>query len=259
MMKVKLLLLLAALLILLFTSGCSEEPAGSVGPEEPVEPDQVENNLPPEIEAWLEDSLMLFLGQARSYEGKLYLLATYGEQMTGGFIVEIVTIEEEADRLVVTVNFSDPGGDEMVTQALTYPFDLVVIDDPGLPVEFMATGSQDYLPTLYGLEYLPSGSHGSQWIRIFKPLPGDPVDDRFKVEGIGNVFEGNIQYRLLDADHKRLDEGFTTAAMGDWGFFSFEMETGGLISGSALVLELFTGSPKDGSEENLVSIDLTVK
>jgi serine protease Do len=49
MMKGKLLLLLAALLILLFTSGCSEEPAGSVGPEEPVEPGQsnqtIENSL----------------------------------------------------------------------------------------------------------------------------------------------------------------------------------------------------------------------
>ncbi len=256
-MKTKLIISLVLVFILLVTGGCSAWFAG--GPDEPGEPDQEENSLPPEIEKWVEDSLTIFVGQARRFEDKLYLLATYGEKMTGGYLVEITAVSEEADRLVVTVNFSDPGEDEMVTQALTYPYDLAVIDDPGLPVEFIATGAQSYLPTLYGLDYLPAGSYGSQWIRIFRPLPGDLVEDTFRVEGIGNVFEGNIQYRLLDAGSNLLDEGFVTAAMGDWGFFSFELEAGGLTGGSALLLELFTESPKDGSLENLVSIDLTVK
>ncbi len=252
------LLVMVALSLLLF-SGCTDLPADPDNDVIPDDQDLREEVLPEEIKAWQEGSLTLFLGQARVHNGKLYLLVTYGEKPTGGYSVEITDLVERDGRLEVTVNFTDPAEDEMVTEALTYPYDLEVIDDPGLPVEFVATGAQVYVPTLYGLEYLPTGHYGSGWIRVFRPLPGDQVENSFRVEGIGNVFEGNIRYRLLNAEGNPLAEGFTTAAMGDWGFYSFELETGDLASGSAIVLEFFTESPKDGSLENLVSIDLTVK
>jgi hypothetical protein len=252
-------ILLLAMVALLFFSGCADQPVDQDNVVNPEDQDLQEDVLPEEISTWVEESLMLFLGQARVYNDKLYLLVTYGEKPTGGYSVAITDITERDDRLEVTINFTDPAEDEMVTQALTYPYELVVIDDPGLPVDFIATGAQEYLPTLYGLEYLPVGNYGSEWIRVFRPQPGDQVEDSIIVEGIGNVFEGNIQYRLLDADGTLLDEGFTTAMMGDWGFYSFVVKTGGLASGSAIVLELFTESAKDGSVENLVSIKLTAK
>lgn len=258
-MEMKTYLLVMVALSLLFFSGCTDLPADPDNDVIPDDQDLREDDLPEEIKAWQEDSLTLFLGQARVQNGKLYLLVTYGEKTTGGYSVEITDIVVKDDRLEVKVNFYDPGEDEMVTQALTYPYDLAVIDDPGLPVEFVATGAQDYVPTLYGLEYLPTGHYGSGWIRIFRPLPGDQVENSFRVEGIGNVFEGNIRYRLLNAQGSLLAEGFTTAAMGDWGYYSFELETGNLASGSDIVLEFFTESPKDGSLENLVSIDLAIK
>lgn len=257
-MKRLLLLVMVGFLVLLFC-GCTDQPADHDNGLIPDDQDLREDVLPEEISAWVEDSLTLFLGQTRIHNGKLYLLVTYGEKPTGGYLVEITDITERDDHLEVTINFTDPAEDEMVTQALTYPYELVVIDDPGLPVDFVATGSQEYLPTLYGLEYLPVGNYGSEWIRVFRPLPGDQVENSIIVEGIGNVFEGNIQYRLLDAGGIILAEGFTTAMMGDWGFYSFELAASGLVSGSAILLELFTESAKDGSIENLVSIELTVK
>jgi len=247
-----------ALLVLLFT-GCTDQPADQDNGVIPNDQDLREDELPEEISAWVEGSLTLFLGQARVYNDKLYLLVTYGEKPTGGYLVEITDVTERDDRLEVTVTFSDPAEDEMVTQALAYPYELLMIDDPGLPVVFIATGAQEYLPTLYGLEFLPVGNYGSEWIRVFRPLLGDQVANSIIVEGIGNVFEGNIQYRLLDAGGIILAEGFTTAMMGDWGFYSFELATSGLVSGSAILLELFTESAKDGSIENLVSIELTAK
>jgi hypothetical protein len=46
--------------------------------------------------------------------------------------------------------------------------------------------------------------------------------------------------------------------MGDWGYFSFEIEiTEAIESGTPLLLELYTLSPKDGSIQDLVQIELT--
>ena len=82
------------------------------------------------------------------YEEILYILVTYGEKPTGGFEVEITGIAEEEDKIVVTVEFTEPGKDDMVTQALTYPYDLAMMDDPGLPVKFVATGAETEVPVL---------------------------------------------------------------------------------------------------------------
>jgi hypothetical protein len=112
---------------------------------DPTDPDQ----LPADIQAWIEVSREKFQAQTRKDNGLLYILITYGEKPTGGYAVEITGVEEKADRLVVTVKFTEPGPDDMVTQALTYPYDLMVIDDPDLPtVEFVATEAESSIPIL---------------------------------------------------------------------------------------------------------------
>lgn len=115
------------------------------GPDEPEEvtlPDE----LPAEVQAWIDAATDNFGGQTFAHEGILYLLVTYGEKPTGGYAVEITDITEEEGKLVVTAHFTEPGEDEMVTQALTYPYDLAMLDDPGLPVEFVASGAETIIP-----------------------------------------------------------------------------------------------------------------
>ncbi len=145
MFKQKWLLLLLALLFLV-AAGCGQE-------QLPTEPDSDEgveivlpDQLPAEVEEWIEDSRQELAGQTYELEGVLYLLVTYGERPTGGYDVEITDIAIQDDKVVVTAEFTEPAEDEMVTQALTYPYDLAMIEDPDLPVEFVATGAETEIP-----------------------------------------------------------------------------------------------------------------
>ncbi len=146
--KIFIVLLLAGALIVM--SGCEEpvdqfEPAD---PEEAVDPPAMElsDQLPLEVEQWIEQSIERFKAGTFEHEGILYLLVSYGEKPTAGYEVEITDITEEDDKLVVTANFTEPGEDDVVAQVITYPFDLAMLDDPGLPVEFVATGAETEIP-----------------------------------------------------------------------------------------------------------------
>ena len=238
--------------ILLLLVGCAEE-----GSDADL-PGAIDETLPAAIETWIENSLTTFIGQSYSYDDQLYILVTYGMKPTGGYAVEISDVEITDDRVIVRATFRVPGEDEMVTEALTYPYDLTVIKNPGLPVEFVAEGAESYLPTLYGLDHLNPITAESQWIKIVKPAPGEAVNHSFTVEGIANVFEGTVNYSLTAPTDHILTEGFTMGAMGDWGYFSFEIDiTADIESGTPLLLELYTLSPKDGSVQDLLQIELS--
>jgi len=143
----KSIMIVAVLVLsLLFVSGCGD----SVRADEPEEPEEITlpDELPAKIQAWIDASQEKFGAQTMVYEEILYMLVTYGEKPTGGFEVEITGIEQKDDKIVVTVDFSEPGKDDMVTQALTYPYDLAMMDDPGLPVEFAATGAETEVPVI---------------------------------------------------------------------------------------------------------------
>jgi hypothetical protein len=57
--------------------------------------------------------------------GKNYLAAFAGERNTGGYGVEIIEVVLVDSELIVSVEISEPGPDMVVTDALTYPMDLV--------------------------------------------------------------------------------------------------------------------------------------
>ena len=141
-------ILVVAILVLslLFVAGCGDP----VKADEPDEPEEITltDELPGEVQAWIDTSQEIFGAQTKLHEEILYMLVTYGEKPTGGYVVEITGISEEEDKILVTIHFSEPGEDDMVTQALTYPYDLAMTDDPGLPVEFVATGAEIEVPVI---------------------------------------------------------------------------------------------------------------
>lgn len=242
-------------LILVFAFACSNRQVNLDRPEK--------GDLSERVAAWLEDSLDMFIGQQYRHDGKLYILVTYGEKPSGGYAVEITDLQYEQDRLVVTVNFIEPKKGDMVTDDLTYPYDLIVIDDPDLPVKFDAVGAEEYIPTLYGLNQLLPVAAGSQFIKIFAPQPGETVPEFFTVHGIANVFEGTVQYQLTTGGGEEIAEGFATGMMGDWGYFSFTVNLVGEVkSGTQLLLEIYSPSiisPKDENRYNLVTLELFVE
>ena len=244
--------LLAALFLIAIT-GCLPEG---------VEPENRQNALPPEIEDWVNSSKEIFLGQSRYFAERFYVLATYGVKPTGGYAVKIVQIEEREDRLIVTVRFERPAEDAVVSEAITYPYDLAIIETKPLPVDFIALGAEEYVPTLVGFPgdgpwELPGIVAESEMVKVFNPVPGDKVTSIFKLEGMANVFEGTVIYRLRDGSGALITEGIMTGAMGDWGYYSTMVEiVDKLGNGELLKLELYTESAKDGSVQDLVEIEL---
>ncbi|MDW7739703.1 MAG: protease complex subunit PrcB family protein [Bacillota bacterium] len=140
----KLLVVMILALALLFITACGVPTESGEEPGEVTLPDE----LPAEVQAWIDSRIEQFGAQTFRHEGILYLLVTYGEKPTGGFEVEITDISEEEDKLVVTANFVEPGEEDVVIQALTYPYDLAMLEDPGLPVEFIATGAESEVPVI---------------------------------------------------------------------------------------------------------------
>ncbi len=55
------------------------------------------------------------------------VLASLGQQNTGGYSVSITALQLEGDTLVVVGKAKRPGADDIVTQALTYPYAAAVI------------------------------------------------------------------------------------------------------------------------------------
>jgi hypothetical protein len=254
------------MLLLLILPGCGgqvsppDDNGTPINGENDVNDENGEDGLQLELEAWIEDSKAVFLGQSRELEGTQYILVTYGEKETGGFIVAITGYEVGEEYVEVTVNFSEPNDDEAVTMALTYPYDLLEIEATGLPVQFIAEGDEDFVPELRGIDYLQPVVARSRWILLFSPTPGSQVGRQFRVEGVGNVFEGNIQYRLKDADDTVLISGHTTAEMGNWRNFTIDIIVDEDVDvDEGLLLELFTRSAKDGSIENLIQIELELE
>jgi len=56
------------------------------------------------------------------------VLLTPGRCPTGGYWVQITAIEQQGNRLTIHGIANAPGPDEMVTQAITYPYAAAVID-----------------------------------------------------------------------------------------------------------------------------------
>lgn len=243
------------------------ESCGEPGAEEAVPPaseplpgpaDAALESLPAELAEWVNYSRRILLAQTREHNGKLYLLVTYGQMPSGGYRVEMSSVKEEEDGILVEVVFREPAPGEIVTEALTYPYALEVIEATDKPVEFIASGSRLHLPRLYGLEWLPPLVAGDELIRILKPSPGETVSPGFTVQGIELVFEGTVLYRVLNEEGRAVDEGIGMSGHGtDWGLFTVQPDLPAEMGrNKALTVEIYAESPIDGSEEYMVSLPL---
>jgi len=250
-LRKRFLIVLFAVILLVGCGRQAAPPTPAPGPEKP---------RPEVIQAWIEDSRTIFLGQSKELDGTLYLLVTYGEKPTGGYVVEIGDVIVAADKVTVPVRFKKPAPGDMVTQALTYPYDLEAVKATGVPVEFVPSGDEEYLPALVGIDELQPIVAGSAGVKIFAPLPESMVSRKFVLEGVANVFEGNVQYKLLDGEGRLLDRGFTTAAMGDWGYFRADLSVPEEVAaGKSLLLDVFTVSAKDGSLEQQILYEIVLR
>lgn len=106
----------------------------------------------------------------------------------------------------------------------------------------------------------------SDRISITIPTPGDqtpgntPFADSLRIAGTARVFEATVTWRVRDSAGKVVATSHFNASLGSsalWGWFDNGFALPASLHGK-VTLEVYEVSPKDGSEQGLVAIPLTV-
>jgi hypothetical protein len=106
----------------------------------------------------------------------------------------------------------------------------------------------------------------SDRISIMIPKPGDqtpgntPFADSLRIAGTARVFEATVTWRVRDSAGKVVATSHFNASLGSsalWGWFDNGFALPTSLHGK-VTLEVYEVSPKDGSEQGLVAIPLTV-
>jgi hypothetical protein len=82
-----------------------------------------------------------------------------------------------------------------------------------------------------------------------------------RVTGAARVFEANVVWRVKDSAGKVIADGHFLTSLGSspiWGTFDTNLMLPRTFTGNA-TLELYEASPRDGSEQGLVQIPLTIR
>jgi len=103
-------------------------------------------------------------------------------------------------------------------------------------------------------------------IAVYLPVPEQGAGDRATgctctVRGVARVFEANVVWRVRDGNGREVSRGNTTASRGTspvWGVFETPVTIPPGTAGQPTV-EVFWASPRDGSEQDIVSIPLTLR
>lgn len=94
----------------------------------------VEKDQP--MENWIED-IKHEPGEYQYPENERIYLIAAGEQNTGGYSVQITEEEREGDDLTLYYRINAPGPDDIVTQAITYPYLLIEVAEGIEEVNFI--------------------------------------------------------------------------------------------------------------------------
>ena len=102
-------------------------------------------------------------------------------------------------------------------------------------------------------------------IAVYLPVPDQGAGDRAtgcacRVRGAARVFEGNIRWRVRDGTGRVVAQGSTTASRGTgpvWGLFTTTVTIPADIAGQPTI-EVYSVGPRDGSEQDVVRIPVTM-
>ena len=97
----------------------------------------------------------------------------------------------------------------------------------------------------------------SDRISVDGPIFDQKVGPTLTLFGAARVFEANVVWRLKDSSQKIIASGHTNASLGSgevWGTYRTTITIPASVSSGRLTLEVYEASPKDCSEQGLVSI-----
>lgn len=147
-MKNILIAILLTLVIALGASACSPSGGGNTA-QNNIKYEKIDiSDAPLKLQETIEQVKKKkgYIYYTEDDSGYIYVAA--GEKPTGGYAVEVSDlIDNKNDKLTLTVRFTEPGKDDMVTQAITYPYALIRFKAPDKAVEVIDE-SNNKLPQL---------------------------------------------------------------------------------------------------------------
>lgn len=85
------------------------------------------DNIPEELSKLIEENKVNKGFVARQINNEYYVVVFMGEQSTGGYAIAVTDIEDNEGKTNITVTETKPAEGDMVTQAITYPYQVVKI------------------------------------------------------------------------------------------------------------------------------------
>lgn len=201
-------------------------------------------------------------------DNKRYSLVTLGEKPTGGYSIKVARLLADAGQLIAITEIKAPAQGAMVTQALTYPLDLISLPVDAKELSFAYQGDLLALAAAPKAEQPaepkpptkePDNKAGgpvaeSSTFKVFAPEPGSVISSPVRVRGQARVFEATFTLELEDG-HNILAEKVVTAtdAGPAWGDFDVNLTFDKPTSPNGMLL-FVTYSAKDGSRKEELQV-----
>jgi len=96
---------------------------------------------------------------------------------------------------------------------------------------------------------------------VHSPQPNETVGRTIQLTGVASAFEANVQFRVRDAQGRIVASGFTTATncCEPGGTFTGSIQVPASVPAGRITLEVFQGSPRDGSDLAVIAVPLTLR
>ncbi|MFO8060868.1 MAG: S-layer homology domain-containing protein [Bacillota bacterium] len=196
-------------------------PGVSFGEEETTEPLQWEvvdvEDAPEEVGIWVDRHLaargiyLLPAGEVR------YLLVAWGEQPTGGYVLEVDSAESLQDCVRVNVKLTAPDPDDAVTEALTYPHQLLRLEAGQETVMVNFVGA-----SWHGDALGPVSEHDPAIVLEAAVREDGVAPNPLVIRGRARVYEATF-WLVLEDGHRHLSDDVLTASEAGPAWAEFEV------------------------------------
>ncbi|HUP73923.1 MAG TPA: Gmad2 immunoglobulin-like domain-containing protein [Acidimicrobiales bacterium] len=189
------------------------------------------------------------------------LSARFDTAIPSGTTLRNVSIEQRKATVDVSAAFTTGGGSlsmRMRVAQIVYTLSRLGVADS---VRFMIDGKA--VESIGGEGLIVTDVKPSEFDDLLPPVltefptPGATVAPGFAFKGLANVFEGTVNFELLDAGGAVITQGFATGMMGAWGQFQATVSFAPRPAGP-LTFVVFTISAADGRRQDEMRIPVRV-
>lgn len=87
------------------------------------------NEAPEEVQEWIEKNKYEENHTIVKTNQRTYVIITRGEKRTGGYGIDISSVEEKDNVIYILVKYMDPDPEDIVIQTVTYPYIIVELEE----------------------------------------------------------------------------------------------------------------------------------